>query len=308
MKAAFRVLLVVFAMLAAVAHGQQPRLLIPDRTLDIIQDSGFLNVGMYKDFPPYSYEENGEAKGVDADLGRQIAEALGVAFRPYWIIPDENLGDDLRNHIWKGHYLSKTRVADIMMRVPYDSVFKYMRDSTGEMINEQVVFVAPYQQERWQIVFDASKLDEINTVAKFQYHPIGVEIDTLPATYMTSSFGGRMRDQVHHYMSVAKAFEAMASGEVSAVMGMRAELEHSLKSYPDRPFIKASNGFPGISKPVWDVGIAIRHTHRALGYAVEGAVDRMIRNGEVAQLYQRHGLSFGRPGYYDAILGPEEAE
>lgn len=29
MKAAFRVLLVVFAMLAAVAHGQQPRLLIP---------------------------------------------------------------------------------------------------------------------------------------------------------------------------------------------------------------------------------------------------------------------------------------
>ena len=117
-----------------------------------------------------------------------------------------------------------------------------------------------------------------------------------------------MRDQVHHYMSVAKAFEAMASGEVSAVMGMRAELEHSLKSYPDRPFKKASNGFPGISKPVWDVGIAIRHTHRALGYAVEGAVDRMIRNGEVAQLYQRHGLSFSRPGYYDAILGPEEAE
>lgn len=307
MKSAFHavMLLLLFAGMSQV-QAQETRSLIPDRTLDIVQDSGYLNVGMYQNFPPYSYEEDGEAKGVDADLGRLIAEGLGVEFRPYWIIPDENLGDDLRNHIWKGHYLAKTRIADIMMRVPYDSTFKYMRDSTGEMINEQVVFFGPYQQERWQIAYDSNRLDDVETVAVFQYHPIGVEIDTLPSTYLTSAFGGRLRNQVHHFTNVGKAFEAMKQGDVAAVMGMRAEVEHELNAHSNDGFTKAGNGFPGMSKQVWDVGLAVRHTHRAMSYAIESIVDRMVRSGELAELYADHGLSYRRPGYYDEILGPEE--
>jgi len=306
MKSAFHALIVLLLVAVGQTQAQESRSLIPDRTLDIVQDSGYLNVGMYKDFPPYSYEVGGEARGVDADLGRRIAEGLGVEFRPYWIIPDENLGDDLRNHIWKGHYLAKTRIADIMMRVPYDSTFKYMRDSTGEMINEQVVFFGPYQQERWQIAFDGNRLDGVETVAVFQYHPIGVEIDTLPATYLTSAFGGRLRNQVHHYTNVGKAFEAMEQGEVAGVMGMRAEIEHQLEDHAGKGFTKAGNGFPGMTKQVWDVGLAVRHTHRALGYAIGAIVDRMVRSGEMAELYASHGLSYNRPGYYDEILGPEE--
>ncbi|MFO8142077.1 MAG: transporter substrate-binding domain-containing protein [Marinobacter sp.] len=309
MKAVYRMgwsLVVALLCFSGTVQAQESRSLIPDRTLDIVQDSGYLNVGMYKDFPPYSYEVNGEARGVDADLGRRIAEGLGVEFRPYWIIPDESLGDDLRNHIWKGHYLAKTRIADIMTRVPYDSTFKYMRDSTGEMLNEQVVFVGPYQQERWQIVFDTKRLDTVETVAVFQYHPIGVEIDTLPATYLTSAFGGRLRNQVQHFFTVSEAFEAMDQGEVAGVMGMRAEMEHQLEAHAGNGFTKAGNGFPGMAKQVWDVGLAVRHTHRALSYAVEAIVDGMVRSGEMAELYARYGLSYSRPGYYDAILGPEE--
>lgn len=307
MKSAFHALMLVLLIVGvSQVQAQQSRSLIPDRTLDIVQDTGYLNVGMYKDFPPYSYEVDGDARGVDADLGRRIAEGLGVEFRPYWIIPDENLGDDLRNHIWKGHYLAKTRIADIMMRVPYDSTFKYMRDSTGEMINEQVVFFGPYQQERWQIAFDSNRLDEVETVAVFQYHPIGVEIDTLPATYLTSAFGGRLRNQVQHYRNVGEAFRAMGEGEVAGVMGMRAEIEHQLEARQGNGFAKAGNGFPGMTKQVWDVGLAVRHTHRALGYAIGAIVDRMVRSGEMAELYASHGLSYNRPGYYDEILGPEE--
>lgn len=307
MKSAFYALMLVLLLVGiSQVQAQQSRSLIPDRTLDIVQDSGYLNVGMYKDFPPYSYEVNGEVRGVDADLGRRIAEGLGVEFRPYWIIPDESLGDDLRNHIWKGHYLAKTRIADIMMRVPYDSTFKYMRDSTGEMINEQVVFFGPYQQERWQIAFDKSRLDGVETVAVFQYHPIGVEIDTLPATYLTSAFGGRLRNQVHHYRNVGEAFQAMEQEEVAGVMGMRAEIEHQLAAHTGNGFTKAGNGFPGMTKQVWDLGLAVRHTHRALGYAIAAIVDGMVRSGEMAELYANHGLSYSRPGYYDEILGPDE--
>lgn len=275
----------------------------PERPYDIVVASGFLKVGMYENFPPYSFEQDGVAMGVDADIGRYIAKELGVEFQPHWIVPDETLGDDLRNNVWKGHYLAKRRLADVMMRVPYDKKFAYMQDSTGEYMNEQVVLFGPYQQEQWQIGFNPEKIQEVSTVALFQYHPIGVEIDTLPDFYLSSTFGGRLRNQVHHFPNVETAFDELVAGEISAVMGMRAEIDFELQQREDSGLKAASNGFPGIGKQVWDVGVAVKHTHRQLGYAIEAIIDQMVRNGEMEALFGRYGLRYTIPAYYDEILG-----
>ncbi|WP_236744359.1 substrate-binding periplasmic protein [Marinobacter similis] len=221
-------LLAEFALATEVNDGNELLNRPAERTYDIILDSGYLKVGVYEDFPPYSYELDGEPRGIDIELGRRIAKEMGVEFKVHWIIPDENLGDDLRNNVWKGHYLAKQRLADVMLRVPYDKTYAYMQDSTGEYINEQVVLFGPYQQETWQIAYNPEELDSVETVAVFQYNRIGVEIDTLPDFYLTSAFGGRMREQVRHYTNVADAFKAMRNGEVSAVMGMRSEIDHEL--------------------------------------------------------------------------------
>lgn len=278
----------------------------PERTYDIVIESGYLNVGVYRDFPPYSYEKEGEPLGVDIDIGKRIAEGLGVEFRTHWITPDETLDDDLRNNIWKGHYLAKRRIADVMLRVPYDKQYAYRRDSTGEVINDQVVMFAPYQQEQWQIAFDPDDIESVETIAVFQYHPIGVEIDTLPATYLTSAFAGQLRDNTHHFANISQAFKAMADDEVSAVMGMRAEIDHELGIHSGRDFEAAGNGFPGMGRQAWDVGMAVKHTHRQLGYAIEEIVDRMVREGEIAEIFERHGLRYGMPAFYEEILGAED--
>ncbi|MBD3641778.1 MAG: transporter substrate-binding domain-containing protein [Marinobacter sp.] len=276
-----------------------------ERTYDIILESGYLKVGMYENFPPYSYELNGEPAGIDVELGKRIAEEMGVEFRVHWITPDENLGDDLRNNVWKGHYLAKQRLADVMLRVPYDKQYAYMQDSTGEYINEQVVLFGPYQQETWQIAFNPERLDSVETVAVFQYNPIGVEIDTLPDFYLSSGLRGRLRDQVRHYPNVREAFEAMRKGEVSAVMGMRSEIDHELAKPENSAFRPADNGFPGIGKQVWDVGMAIKHTHRQLGYALEAIVDKLVRNGEMDALFADLELRYSVPQYYREFLEPE---
>lgn len=273
-----------------------------ERTYDIILDSGYLKVGVYADFPPYSYEVDGEPRGIDVTLGQRIAEEMGVEFKVHWIVPDENLGDDLRNNVWKGHYLAKRRLADVMLRVPYDKKYAYMQDSTGEYINEQVVLFGPYQQETWQIAFDPAKLDSVETVAVFQYNRIGVEIDTLPDFYLTSALAGRMREQVRHFKSVEDAFRAMREGEVSAVMGMRSEIDHELAKAGNSKFQAASNGFPGIGKQVWDVGLAIKHTHRQLGYALEAIVDKLVKSGEMNELMAGLNLRYSVPGYYRNFL------
>ena len=293
-------MLVFYPIFSVTAEGILDR--PPERPYDVVIESGFLKVGTYENFPPYSYLKDGDPTGVDIDIGKRIAEELGVEFQVHWIVPDENLSDDLRNNVWKGHYLAKRRIADIMMRVPYDRKYAYMQDSTGEYMNEQVVMFGPYQREQWQIAYNPDVIQEVTTIALFQYHPIGVEIDTLPDFYLSSTFQGRLRNNVKHYTHVRAAFEAMEAGEVSAVMGMRAEIDLELHKRPDSGFVAATNGFPAIGKQVWDVGMAVKHTHRQLGYAIEAIVDTMVRNGEIEEIFARHGLRYSIPGYYDEIL------
>jgi len=297
--------LILFAQMAIAQEINDGNALLnrpTDRTYDIIVESGYLKVGVYENFPPYSYQVDGEPRGIDIELGRRIAKAMGVEFKVHWIVPDETLGDDLRNNVWKGHYLARQRLADVMLRVPYDKQYAYMQDSTGEYINEQVVLFGPYQQETWQIAYNPDTLDSVETVAVFQYHPIGVEIDTLPDFYLTSGLRGRMREQVRHYANVREAFGAMREGKVSAVMGMRAEIDHELAKLENAEFRAAGNGFPGIGKQVWDVGMAVKNSHRQLGYALEAIVDRLVKSGELDELFAHQDLRYSVPDYYREFL------
>lgn len=276
------------------------------RLYDDVIASGYIRIGVYKDFPPYSWEENGQAVGLDVDVASAIADELGLTLQLHWMTPDEGLEDDLRNNVWRGHYLDKDEdnplamkhVADVMLRVPYDKQYAYKRDSLGYLINEFVVMMAPYQEERWQIAYDSKRLDAVRTVAVFQYEPVGVEIDTVPAFYFTSALNGRLRDKTHHYVNPRAAYEAMKQGEVAAVMAMRSEVDWLLKRDDNPRFRLAENSFPTMGKQVWDVGIAVRETDRQLGYAVETVLDQMIRGGEMQQIFNRYGVRFNAPSFY----------
>ncbi|WP_286238465.1 substrate-binding periplasmic protein [Neptuniibacter halophilus] len=279
------------------------------RYYDDVIASGYIKIGFYKDFPPYSYLEEGKPVGVDVEIAKRIATGLGVEFQPHWITPDENLEDDLRNNVWKGHYLDKNEenplalknIADVMMRVPYDREYSYMQDSTGAVINDMVVMFGPYQRESWQVVYDGRKMDDVSTLAVFQYHPIGVEIDSLPDFYLTSAFGGRMRDKTHHYTNAREAFAAMEKGKVDAVMAMRAEVDWLVARSKDPNFKLASNGYPTMGKQKWDIGMAIKHTYRQLGYAVDDIVAGMVRSGEMEKIYNQYGLRYELPGFYQEV-------
>jgi len=280
------------------------------RLYDDVIASGVIYIGAYKDFPPYSFESDGKPQGVDIDLGRRIAEALGVKMKVHWITPDESLGDDLRNNVWKGHYLDKDEtnplarkhLADVMMRVPYDREFAFKRDDQGLLVNEQVVLFGPYQRERWQVAFDSEKLERVGTVAVFQYHPIGVEIDSLPAFYLTSAFGGRMRENTVHFFNNTEAFDAMLAGKVDAVMGMRAEIDWQLGKLKNPRYKLAENGFPTMGKQQWDIGMAVAQNYRQLGNEVESVVDQLIRSGEVEKIYARYQLRYELPGLYQDVV------
>ncbi|MGF6129291.1 ABC-type amino acid transport substrate-binding protein [Pseudomonas frederiksbergensis] len=268
------------------------------RTYDQMIAAGELKVAVYKDFAPYSFEDAGQPRGVDVDLAQALATALGVKLKLIWAPAGEKLDDDLRDYIWRASQLHDQQLADLMMRVPYDRDYSQKRNELGELENDHVVMFGPYQNEQWQVAYDRRRLDTVGSVAVFEQHPIGVEVDSVPSFYLTSVFSGMLAAKTHHYPGVPQAFAAMKAGEVDAVMAMRGEVDWQVHEAHDPQVALAQNAYPNMGKQRWEIGMAVHESNRQLSYALEEALEAMIREGSVQAIYARYGLQYEVPEMY----------
>ncbi|MCU1717413.1 substrate-binding periplasmic protein [Pseudomonas sp. 5P_3.1_Bac2] len=268
------------------------------RDYDTIIQSGVLKVALYKDFPPYSFTQDGQPRGTDYDIAQALAKALAVKLEVIWAPPGEKLDDDLRDYIWKGHYLRPKQLADVMLRVPYDREFSYKRNELGELINERVVMFGPYQRERWQVAYDKRRLKAVPSVAVFRSHPIGVEVESVPSFYLSSVFEGSLSQQTHHYSTPELAFAAMQAAQVDAVMALRGEVQWLYGQAHDQHLALAENAYPNMGRQVWDIGMAVHESNRQLAYALEEQLEQLILSGELKKIFARYGLNYELPELY----------
>ncbi|WP_370694276.1 substrate-binding periplasmic protein [Psychrobium sp. 1_MG-2023] len=280
--------LLVVSAISSLAQG---------RTYDDIIETKQLIVSVYRDFAPFSFEKDGKAHGIDVDIAKQIAKSLNVELTVRFTTADESVEDDLRNTLWKGDFQTKTK-SDLMMRVPYDRDYSQMRDDIGELVHDRVHMFAPYHTESWQIAFNKNKIEEVSTMAVFQYHDIGVEVDTVPAFYLTGAFRGTMTKHTHHYPNIRLARDAMLAEEVDAIMGLRSEVSHLLVEQPAN-FELATNAFPLIGRQQWDIGMAVKSDYRQLSYAIGDVVTEMVKNGQMARIFEQYGSIYQQPTYYN---------
>ena len=269
------------------------------RSYDDIIESNEIVIAVYSDFQPFSYVDNGKEKGIDVDLAHVIAKKLGVNLRLRWMTADENVDDDLRNNIWKGHFLNRT-VADLMLRVPYDKDYSLLRDDIGELVHQHVHMFAPFHTESWKVIFNSKKIESVETIAVFQYHDIGVEVDSIPQFYLTSAFQGRMRDRAKQYPSVSEAISAMTESKVDAVMGLTSQISHYQGELSKTNFPLATNAFPMMGQQQWDIGMAVKADYRQLGYAVADIVESMIKTGEMEAIFDKFNVIYKVPNLYKA--------
>jgi polar amino acid transport system substrate-binding protein len=290
--------LVVCAFLVLLTSAAQALNITYIRDHDEIIESGFLKVAVYEDYPPYSFLKEGEAQGVDVELAGILAAELGLELRLQWMTPDETFDGDLRNHLWKGHYLRPGQVADVMLRAPNDKAFSNMRDDLGLPAHELVHMFGPYQQERWQAAYNPDRIESVPSIAIFQYHPVGVEEDSIPSFYLSTVMNGQISKMTHNYRRLSQAFDAMKEGEVDAVMGTQAEIDWLLAQNPDAGMKLTENAYPNMGMQVWDLGMAVHDSNRQLAYALGDITEAMVLDGRMAELYARFGLRYMRPSFY----------
>ncbi|NMF89127.1 substrate-binding periplasmic protein [Aromatoleum petrolei] len=250
-----------------------------------VQQAGTLRVAVYADYAPFS----ARGKGIDVALAQSLAERLGLRAEIVEFPADENMNDDLRNMVWKGHYLGH-RPADVMMHVPVDAQFAAQ--------NDKVAIFGPYHLETIAIARNPERVPSVAGSAAvafevFTREKIGVELDTHASDFMLHVMNGRLRDNVVHFRSVAEAAAAMAKGEVSAVMAPRSQLEGALKEH--KQFAIDTLTMPELRVKGWPLGMAVKADHKELAAALSEALADIQRSGELARIFTTHGVTHRVP-------------
>ena len=265
------------------------------QTFDEIIDRGYIDLALYEDFAPYSWEEGGAARGIDAGVGRIIAQHLGVEPRFRLVAAGENLDADLLNYVWKGAVVGG-RVSNVMLRVPYHS------ELTCRI--EQVVFTGQYAGERIAVAYDTAAYPDATqqpdadgrhpgapVPAFFRFDTVAVENDSIADFYLTGLLGAAAAKNIRRTRDMAGAMALLAAGEVMAAMGPLGQLEWGVAA----GLAVHTPPLPGFAVGRWTVGLAVHHSHRDLAYAVDDAVAAAIADGRMAGLHAAHGLSFTPP-------------
>lgn len=255
------------------------------RPLDQVTASGSLRVAVYRDFPPYSDEKAHNLRGLDVDLAAEIAKRLGVKVDYMILTAGEQVDDDLRNAVWKGHYMGGG-VADLMLHVPLDPLLAQR--------NDNVVLFAPYFRDVVAVVTDPAQTGGDDLQAAFGEHKVGVEVQGLSDYYLTGAFSGQLRSNVVHFHTVAEAVDAMRKGEVAGVMAQLNEIEGALGKNRGRYHVQRMRT-PGLRTPSWTLGMAVKDNSHDLADAIEPIVEGMVKDGSLARLFAKHGLTYNAP-------------
>lgn len=257
--------------------------------LDKVRARGTLKVAVYKDNAPFSSGPVSDMKGLDVSLAEALARQMNLKLSLLPFDAGENMGDDLRNMVWKGHYLGYGP-ADVMLQVPAD---RYLANA-----NPQVTILAPYMRQTNVLLHDTKRLADVNAPEDLKGVALAAERGSGAASVLMGYGSGLLRDQVAIYPSGVEAAQAVLDGKAVAAFVLRAQAESALsrQTGPSDQFrISKLSLHNGIADNGWPVALAVKSSNKNLGAALEAAMKSIRESGEMLTLFKQHGLTLAAP-------------
>ncbi|OGB00178.1 MAG: ABC transporter substrate-binding protein [Burkholderiales bacterium RIFCSPHIGHO2_12_FULL_69_20] len=265
------------ATLAALAL---PALAQDKPALQRIRERGTLVVGVYNDMPPFHVG----GQGIDVALAGALARALEVKLSLLPFTADENMDDDLRNMVWKGHYLG-FGPADVLLHVPVDRPLM--------AANPRVNIFAPYYRERVMIARNLAAAPRMESLDDLAGKPIAVPGLSLAGWLLIGADSGKYREQLStRWKDGAEAAGALQRGEVVAAAGNASELESVLGG--DARFAIEPLPLPRM-RDGWAVGLAVKKDSEDLAHALQAAVNAVADNGELGKMFAAAKVGWRKP-------------
>lgn len=255
--------------------------------LEKVRASGLLKVALYKDNAPYSDGKGQDMDGVDVALAQALAAEMGLKLSLLPFDAGEKMDDDLRNMVWKGHYLGYGP-ADVMLHVPVD---KFLM-----VENRQTLIFAPYSREVLVVFHALDRLPAIQSGLDLQDLPLAAERGSGAASTLIGFGGGRLRSQVKMFNSGIDAAQAVIKGEAAAAYVSRAQAETALRaSGRSAGFGLTQLTLPGLADNGWPVGMAVKSSNKQLAHALEAALQKVRADGRLLAMYRDRGLTLVAP-------------
>ena len=266
------------AAAAATAVIAAPQLRAQEPTaLERVRKRGTLSVGLYNAMPPFHVD----GSGIDVDLGQALARALGLKFSPLAFTADENMDDDLRHMVWRGHYLG-FGPADVLLHVPVDRPLM-----AG---NPQVEIFGPYYRERVMMARDLQKVPQMESLQSFGQQPIAVPGQSLAGWLLIGADSGAYRDQLRtQWKDGTEAARALKRGDVAGAAGLASELESVLAgdarfAIEPLPLPRMRNG--------WAVGMAVKKSSMDLAQALQSALNDLAQAGTLKAFFAKANVAW----------------
>ncbi len=247
-------------------------------TLAKVRERGALVVGIYKEMPPF----NVAGKGIDVELAQLLADRLEVKLSLLPFNADDSMNDDLRNMVWKGHYLGYGP-ADVLMHVPVD---RPLMDA-----NPQVSIFAPYYRERVAIARNLAQLPLLDSMQQLKGQNVAVTGQSLAGWLMIGADGGAYKDQLSTtFKDGCECAQALLRGEVNVAAGMVSELEAVLRGKPE--FAIEPMPSPRAPRDGWATGLAVKKDAPDLAEALQAAMLQLRDSGQLQALFARSNVSW----------------
>ena len=243
-----------------------------------VHERGVLRVGVYHDMPPFHVD----GKGIDVELAHALAASLGVKLALLPFHADDSMNDDLRNMVWRGHYLGYGP-ADVLLHVPVD---RPLMDG-----NPQVSVFAPYCRDRVAMARPLDRMPRFDSLSQLAGKVVAVPGQSLAGWLLIGADDGAYRSQLTtQWKDGAQAARALLRGEVELAAGLESELESVLRGDPR--FAVAPMPSPRAPRDGWAVGMAVKRDATELAQALQRAVNELAASGALGEMFSRGNLGW----------------
>jgi ABC-type amino acid transport substrate-binding protein len=255
--------------------------------LDELRQRSSIKVALYRNNLPFSDANAQGALAVEAKLAQAVAERMKLSVQWLPFEAGETMGDDLRNMVWRGHYLGYGP-ADVLMQAPID---RYLIEQT-----RQVEFLMPYYRHRlvWLSKGVPSSSDLRNL--SLDGLPLAAEIGTAAGTALLGYGGGRFRAAVRLEKTGLDAARGVVTGKWPVAYVTQAQAEAALQGVAGRgDFVIEPAVLPGTPVNGWAVGMVIKAGQPKLAAALNDALKSLMDEGSVEKIWSQQGLTWLRP-------------
>jgi len=233
------------------------------RTFEEIKAKGSISMCANPDALPYA-SAKADPPGFQIEIGRAIAQGLGVSLDLLWIKP---------------RYRANLVNCDILV----DSI------NDPELYEGKLLLSHPYQHGGIALGVAASGkgAQGFDDVPKGQ--KVGVMVGSLASVVL-----GKRCVTTSPYSFEPDLLDDLVKGDLYGVAVGHAILAYYIRQHPESGLILV----PVYDKEpelTWTVAVGMRKADKALVDAVNKIVDRMVEDGTMAAIYGRYGVEYRRP-------------